>query len=63
MRVDCFTFAFLADVCVMKKKMLRDRISDGGRFHSKLKKDEARGGKLFASLAKESQNYMSIPYL
>jgi hypothetical protein len=35
------TFAFLADVCGMKKKMLRDRISDGG--DSKLKKEETRG--------------------
>ena len=57
------TFASLyVDHGRRKLKRLRDRIGDGGDSNFQVEKEVTREENLFASLAKESQNYVSIPY-
>ena len=59
----CFTFASLhVDHGRRKLKRLRDRIGDGGDSNFQVEKEVTREENLFASLAKESQNYVSIPH-
>ena len=59
----CFTFAsLLVDHGRRKLKRLRDRIGDGGDSNFQVEKELTREENLFASLAKESQNYVSIPH-
>ena len=59
----CFTFASLhVDHGRRKLKRLRDRIGDGGDSKFQVEKELTIEENLFASLAKESQNYVSIPH-